>query len=136
MLKRMREIQARLTHAKALRAGQTDAELKLWYHLRAGRLGGYKFKRQVRLGPYIVDFACLETKLIVELDGSQHLESVHDLKRDAAFHEQGFQVLRFWNDAALRETAAVLEVILSTLKASPLPSPLPQAGEGVQSQST
>jgi len=131
----MRERQAKLIHAKSLRSTQTDTELKLWYHLRAHRLNGYKFKRQVRVGPYIVDFACSETQVIVELDGSQHLDSRADVKRDRALSEHGYRVLRFWNDAALKETEAVLEVILSALQGSPLPNPSPAGGRGAQAHS-
>ncbi len=128
----MRERQAKLTNAKALRVGQTDAELRLWYYLRAHRLGGFKFKRQVRLGQFIVDFACLEAKLVIELDGGQHLESEDDIRRDHSLKERGYRVLRFWNHLAMNDTKAVLEIILSTLKEAPLPNPSPASGRGAQ----
>jgi very-short-patch-repair endonuclease len=120
-----------LGKAKALRSNQTDAELRLWYHLRAGRLLGLKFKRQHPLGPYIVDFVCLTHHLIVEADGGQHNESQPDLTRDAFLSAQGFRVLRFWNDSILKETDAVLESIRLAVGEAPSPlTPLPQAGEG------
>ena len=128
----MRETQARLVHAKALRTRQTDAEIKLWSHLRGHRLNGYKFKRQARLASFIVDFACLEARLIIELDGSQHLESEADQHRDRMLLNQGYRVLRFWNDAVLKETEAVLEVILAALDAAPLPNPSPAGGRGAK----
>ena len=68
-----RERGMNLGHAKKLRSNMTDAERRLWYRLRAHRFGGVKFKRQVPIGPYIVDFACLSRKLILEIDGGQHL---------------------------------------------------------------
>ena len=105
----MRELQARLTHAKSLRVNQTDAETKLWYQLRAHRLGGFKFKRQVRISTYIADFVCLDSKLVVELDGGQHLENPADLERDRVMNQQGYRVLRFWNDAVLQETNVFLK---------------------------
>ncbi len=68
--------------AKQLRARMTDAEQRLWYRLRAHRFGGVKFKRQVPLGSYVVDFICFERKLIIEVDGGQHAESLSDGARD------------------------------------------------------
>lgn len=99
-----------LDRAKALRTGQTDAELRLWYYLRAHRFLGLKFKRQKPLGPYIVDFLCHELALIIELDGGQHGERVvYDQRRDAWLCAQGYAVLRFWNHEVLQDTPAVLE---------------------------
>ncbi|STX28537.1 putative restriction endonuclease-like [Legionella beliardensis] len=102
-------------HAKKLRQQSTMTERHLWYHLRANRLG-YKFKRQVPIGKYIVDFACLEKRLIIELDGSQHFDNqTYDEERTAWFNGHGFKVLRFWNNAVLHQTAAVVEVIMDAL---------------------
>ena len=84
--------------AKALRANQTDAELKIWQALRAGCLMGFKFKRQVPIGDFIVDFVCFEQKLIVELDGGQHMDSEKDVMRDARLNAMGFRVLKFFNN--------------------------------------
>jgi very-short-patch-repair endonuclease len=122
--------------AKSLRNGMTDAEQKLWVHLRAHRLVGFKFKRQQPLGPYIADFVCLRARLIVEVDGSQHLENVRDAKRDEWFAANGFRVLRFWNNQVLQETEAVLEEILRTVEETPLPQPLSREGRGEQPRAT
>jgi very-short-patch-repair endonuclease len=116
--------------AKSLRSSMTDAERKLWMHLRAHRLQKYKFKRQQPWGPYIADFVCLNARLIVEVDGSQHLESPRDAKRDDWFKANDFRVLRFWNDQVLQETEAVLEEILRAVEATPLPQPLSRKGRG------
>ena len=85
--------------AKQLRSNMTDVETKLWQQLRAKRFEHYKFRRQVPIGPYIVDFVCFEKRLIIELDGSQHEGSSYDVKRDAWLRSQDFRVLRFWNNA-------------------------------------
>ncbi|HET8882017.1 MAG TPA: endonuclease domain-containing protein, partial [Solimonas sp.] len=100
-----------LSRAKALRTTQTDAEQRLWYHLRAGRFLGLKFKRQHPVAPYIVDFVCLSHGLVIEADGGQHNASRHDAERDAVLVSQGFRVLRFWNDDILKDTKSVLEAI-------------------------
>lgn len=125
-----------LRNAKALRKNQTEAEQRLWYHLCAHRFEGAKFKRQKPIGPFIVDFVCLEYRLVVELDGGQHAEDVdYDARRDAWLAAQGYEVLRFWNNQVMRELPAVLERIGEALAGatgrlpSP-PAPLPQAGEG------
>ena len=105
------------TRAKALRRNATDAEKRLWQHLRNRELGRYKFRRQQPLGRCIVDFVCFEKKLVVELDGGQHLDQAgHDSRRDAWLQGQGFRVLRFWNDAALKAIDSVKEAILSALE--------------------
>ena len=121
-------------NAKHLRTHMTDAEARLWYHLRGHRFMGLKFKRQKPIGRYIVDFVCLECFLIIELDGGQHAEQRQmDQVRDGYLQERGYQVLRFWNHQVLGEMEAVLERI--RLSIDPLPSPLPpldkqRAGEG------
>jgi very-short-patch-repair endonuclease len=104
-----------LAQAKELRSNMTDAERRLWYRLRAHRFGGYKFKRQVPIGPYVVDFACLNHGLVVELDGGQHSENIKDAARDEFLRAKGFHVLRFWNNDALKNTSAILEAILKNL---------------------
>lgn len=104
--------------AKALRKNMTEAEKKLWFHLRANRLAGLHFKRQVPMGCYVVDFACVNTGLIVEVDGSQHLDSAHDEVRDARLRDAGFRVLRVWNDDVLVRTEQVLEAIALSAKPS------------------
>ncbi len=116
--------------ARALRSKSTDAERILWYHLRGRRLGGYKFRRQLVIDPYIVDFACLDGKLIVEADGGQHSDQKYiDNERTRYLEDRGFCVLRFWNNEILNELHSVLECIHQELKRSPHPSPLPE-GEG------
>src|ERR1043166_1136415 len=87
-----------LTQAKKLRSNMTDAERRLWYRLRAHRFDGHKFKRQIPVGPYVVDFACLGRKVVIEVDGGQHADSRSDIARDTYLRDQGFQVLRFWNN--------------------------------------
>ncbi len=114
--------------AKRLRSNMTDAEKLLWYHLRGHRFLGTKFKRQQPLGDYIVDFVCFEAKLVIEVDGGQHLESESDSQRDAWLQEQGFRILRFWNNEVLGETESVLGKILQYL--TPSPQPLSHQGRG------
>jgi very-short-patch-repair endonuclease len=96
----------------------TDAERRLWYWLRAHRFAGHKFKRQVPLGRYVVDFACLNRSLVIEVDGGQHADSARDRQRDAWLRARGFQVLRFWNNDVLKNTEGVLEMILAALEQS------------------
>ena len=89
----------------------TDAEQTLWYRLRGGRLNGWKFRRQHPIPPYIVDFYCMEARLVVELDGSQHSEEV-DAVRTMALERQGLMVLRFWDNQVLASMDDVLSEIL------------------------
>jgi very-short-patch-repair endonuclease len=96
-----------------MRGAPTDSELRLWRLLRDRRLSGFKFRRQVPVGPYIVDFLCVGAKLIFEADGSQHAESVRDNVRDAYLANQGWKVLRFWNNEVLQNREGVLETILA-----------------------
>ncbi len=108
----------RLTpRAQELRKSQTDAELKLWLQLRGRRLKGYKFKRQIPKGDYIVDFVCEEKKLIVEADGGQHGEqqAAYDVKRTEFLESQGYRVLRFWNNEVLTNMDGVLTIIITEL---------------------
>ncbi|HMK78241.1 MAG TPA: DUF559 domain-containing protein [Xanthobacteraceae bacterium] len=107
-----------LTHAKTLRKRMTDAEHRLWYHLRAHRFASVKFKRQVRIGTYVADFVCFDRKIIIELDGGQHANRVRDIHRDAWFATQGFRTLRFWNNDVLKNTIGVLEVIAAAIGGS------------------
>jgi very-short-patch-repair endonuclease len=119
-----------LVNAKHLRSATTDAEQALWYHLRAGRFGGFKFRRQHPIPPYVVDFVCLGQLLVIELDGSQHSPDV-DAEKNRFLTRAGFQLLRFWNHDALTQTEAVLAQIWSALHDRTLsPTPLPR-GEGL-----
>jgi very-short-patch-repair endonuclease len=130
-----------LTQAKQLRTRMTDAERRLWYHLRAHRFAGIKFKRQAPIGRYVADFVCFERKLIVEVDGGQHTTDA-DHERDTWLRSEGFQVLRFWNHDVLKRTDSVLEKILVTLDSEdryPSPGalrapPSPTGGEGTKQQ--
>jgi very-short-patch-repair endonuclease len=91
-------------------------EALLWKHLRAKRFAGFKFRRQHRVGPYFADFCCIQKRLIVELDGGQHVEQkAQDAKRTAYLAEQGYRVIRFWNDQVNREMDDVLEAIYAAL---------------------
>jgi very-short-patch-repair endonuclease len=106
---------AKVDFARTLRAAMTDAERHLWFHLRGRQLGGLRFRRQHPIGHYIADFACLERHLVIELDGSQHLDSRNDERRDECIRGAGFRILRFWNDDVLLHTSDVLSAILSDL---------------------
>jgi very-short-patch-repair endonuclease len=102
--------------ARELRKTPTDAELKLWSHLRLRQVRGYKFRGQHRLGRFIVDFVCLEKKLIIEVDGGQHDEmKLYDAKRDKWLEDKGSKVLRFWNNEVLLDIEIVLDVIAHEL---------------------
>ena len=125
---------SKLKFARVLRSGMTEAEQLLWYHLRRRQLANQRFRRQVPIGTYVVDFCCLEMRLVVEVDGSQHMDSKHDQKRDAWLSAAGYRVLRFWNHDVLCRTESVLAQILDVVATTcPLPAlghlP-PQAGEG------
>lgn len=107
-----------LDNARRLRSAMTDAEQRLWQHLRGKRLGGYKFRRQQPLGQYIADFVCIRPPLVVEADGGQHgAQAEYDTARSRYLQAQGFTVLRFWNHDILQQTESVLEQILTTLQA-------------------
>ena len=121
--------QSLLSLAKGNRKNQTDAERRLWLLLRSHRLQGWKFKRQEQLGDYIVDFVCFGARLVVEADGSQHVEDADDLSRTAWLESQGFRVIRFWNNEILLNSDGVASAILAALP--PLPNPSPARGEGL-----
>ena len=117
--------------ARMLRRHSTDAEHILWYHLRAHRMAGYKFKRQVIIGPYIVDFVCFEARLVIEADGGQHVEqAVDDKRRTALLESKGFRVIRFWNHDILQNIDSVLEDIHKQLMNTPSPQPSPSGRGG------
>ena len=108
--------------ARELRKNLTDAEGKLWAHLRLRQIEGHKFRRQRPIGPYIVDFVCLEQRLVIEVDGSQHMQRASvDARRDAWLASVGFRVLRFWDNQVLDEMDAVTEVIAAALRVSEEP---------------
>lgn len=119
-----------------LRRGMTDAERLLWQALRGRQMRGYKFRRQHPFGDFILDFVCLERKLVVEADGGQHSEGMEvDRVRTEKLSEAGFRVLRFWNHEVLRDLEAVKEKIWVGLQVDaephPHPTPLPE-GEGIE----
>jgi very-short-patch-repair endonuclease len=121
-------------HAAPLRRDATDAEQVLWAELRGRRLGGHKFRRQWTVGPYVADFCCLESGLIVEADGGQHSVET-DAARTAYLRSAGFRIFRFWNNDVLGNLDGVLATILEALggpkkEKDPHPNLLPRAGEG------
>ncbi len=97
--------------ARTLRKNQTDAEKLLWRKLRDRQLEGMKFRRQRPIGKYIVDLVCIEKKIVVEADGSQHFQSEEDKIRDGYLREQGYTVLRFWNNDILKNIDGVIQRI-------------------------
>jgi very-short-patch-repair endonuclease len=101
--------------ARRLRQELTEEELRLWHQLRAGKLG-VRFRRQQPIGRYVVDFACQTKRLIVEVDGSQHVESAYDRERDNWLHSQGYTILRFWNHDVLMHTDDVIDRIFAALE--------------------
>ncbi len=128
-----------LSHAKAMRSKPTEAERRLWSLLRGKRPAAFKFKRQQPIGPFIADFVNFEHRLIIEADGSQHIENESDAKRTAWLEGQGFTVLRSWNNDILTRTETVTDAIWAALHARPLPPtasrrvpPSPARGEGLE----
>ncbi|HXH43037.1 MAG TPA: DUF559 domain-containing protein [Bradyrhizobium sp.] len=101
--------------AKNMRHKPTDAEAAMWRLLRDRRLSAFKFRRQVPFKNYILDFVCFEKRLVIEIDGSQHVASQRDTVRDAALSAEGFSIVRYWNNDVLQQPTAVLEDILAKL---------------------
>jgi very-short-patch-repair endonuclease len=126
-----------LDYARSLRSNQTEAEVKLWARLRAGRLNGLKFRRQIAFSAdYIADFVHAKSKLIIELDGRQHVDQQsYDDRRSQFFESQGYRVIRFWNNDVFNAMDGVLEAILAAASSAPLPGAsrlsLPPEGEGM-----
>ena len=118
--------------ARQLRSDATQFEQTFWLAIRAGRFSGYKFRRQQVIGPYIVDFVCQQARLIIELDGSQHLDAHdYDRQRDAWLNTQGYRVLRVWNHEWSAYPQAVLEKLWIVLCPNqPSPQPLTPDGGG------
>jgi len=100
--------------ARDLRANMTDAERKLWSRLRREQIDGHRFRRQMPIGPYIVDFVCLASRLIIEVDGGQH-SAERDARRTAWLESQDFHVLRFWNNDVLGNLDGVIQTIEDAL---------------------
>ncbi len=120
--------------ASAMRSKPTDAESLMWYYLKDRRLKGFKFRRQVPIGPYIADFVCQQKSLIVECDGGQHNlheEKIADQSRTMFLQQRGYAVIRFWNHEIIYKTYSVLSEILKYLSPSPsLRSTSPAEGRG------
>jgi very-short-patch-repair endonuclease len=127
---RQRVAEQKREFAKRLRADSTDAEMALWTLLRSRRLAAAKFRRQVPIGPFILDFVSFEHRLVVEADGSQPAENLRDVKRDLDLSQRGFEILRFWNNDILVRPALVAEAIYQKLIIAPSPQPSPTRGEG------
>jgi len=104
--------------AQTLRRNSTDAERALWRALQRRQLGR-RFRRQLPIGPYIVDFACVEARLIVEVDGGQHAAPGDHDRRDAFLLSKGYQILRFWNNEVLQNRDGVLQRIVEMLDLPP-----------------
>ncbi|MEO8384349.1 MAG: endonuclease domain-containing protein [Betaproteobacteria bacterium] len=127
------EVRSIVARARKLRRNSTDVERKLWHRIRDKQIEEFRFRRQRPIGKYIVDFICLEAKLIVELDGGQHAEDVaYDQKRTAFLESLGYRVLRFWNNDVIENMDGVLQRLHENLlrtRANPTLA-LPLAGEG------
>ena len=116
--------------ARNLRRSMTEAEIRVWQMLRAHRTNGYKFRRQVPIGRYIADFVCHEARLVVEIDGGQHdRSSPRDTERSGFLQNEGYRILRFWNNEVLTNPDGVHETIVNAWAASPHPA-LPHRGGG------
>ena len=124
-------VKSRLTGlAKGLRRRSTDAERLLWQHLRARQLSGLKFRRQQPIGRYVVDFVCLDTGVVIEVDGGHHGEKKdQDRVRDQWLEDEGFTVLRFWDHDVLMNVEGVLEVTRKACLDHPPPAPPLKGGE-------
>jgi very-short-patch-repair endonuclease len=106
-----------LSRARVLRGQPTDAERRLWFFLRRRYVRGARFRRQVPIGPFIADFACLARRVVIELDGSQHAkDQAFDERRTQYLERQGFRVLRFWDNDVLLRTQSVLHRIWEELE--------------------
>ena len=120
---------------RRLRNNLSDAEQALWHLLRCRQISGLKFRRQHPFGDYILDFVCLENKLVIEVDGGQHgRQARHDENRTQRLQAAGFRVLRFWNNEVLKEIESVKEKIwLAVQELQPHPPPnLPLEGGGIE----
>jgi very-short-patch-repair endonuclease len=111
---------------RALRRNMTDAERSIWRILRSSQIDGHRFRRQVPFGPYIADFVCHDARLIIEIDGGQHDRSVPDeVKRTRFLQDQGYRILRFWNNEVLSNLEGVRAILAHDLRRHPHPNPHP-----------
>ena len=115
--------------ARGLRKQPTEAERRLWQLLRRRGFGA-RFSRQVPIGPFVVDFACHEQRLVVEVDGGEHADNPSDVRRTAWLAGAGYRVVRFWNDEVLANPEGVYERLTSVVRLHPPPRPSPSRGEG------
>jgi very-short-patch-repair endonuclease len=127
----IKELTSKITTvARILRKRLTDAERLLWRHLRAKHVEGFKFRRQQPIGNYIVDFVCFEKRIVIEVDGGQHVrDKDKDNRRDEWLKGQGFKVLRFWNSEVLTNLEGVLKIIKEDCLYHPPPTPPIKGGE-------
>ena len=117
---------ATTSRARSLRSDMTDVERLLWRTIRSKQVNACRFRRQHPIGPYIADFACIERRLVVELDGGQHQEqNARDEQRTVFLQTQGWQVLRFWNNGVLNNLDGDLSTIVEHLNHAPPSSPSP-----------
>ena len=114
--------------SRSLRKNPTEAEKRLWRHLQRKQLQGLKFRRQQPIDNFIVDFVCFEKRLVIELDGGQHADSLADINRTKIIESKGFLVLRFWNNEIFENMEGVLKTISNTVTPHP---DSPPKGEGV-----
>ena len=122
--------------ARTLRQNMTEAEKRIWQILRLRQIQGYKFRRQVPIGRYIADFACHEARLIVEIDGGQHDRSVpQEAERSGFLENEGYRILRFWNNEVLANLDGVYAVIAREFAGVTLTQTLPHRGGGLQRNS-
>lgn len=118
----------RTARARSLRSNMTDVERRLWMALKGKQIAGCRFRRQHPIGAYVADFACIEKMLVIELDGSQHQnQEAYDEDRSRYLNQQGWQVVRFWNNEVLENLDGVLEAILEKLEST---APFSLAEEG------
>jgi very-short-patch-repair endonuclease len=119
--------------ARRMRAKPTEAEKKLWWHLRHHLTpANTHFRRQVQIGRFIVDFASHKVRLVIEVDGGQHADSKADAERTKFIESEGYRVLRFWNNDVLGNMEGVFEEILRAITTTPTPDPSPQGGGGTR----
>ncbi len=122
--------------ARRLRRNMTDSENRMWYYLRNRRLGGYKFVREYVIGKYIADFVCREKKLILEIDGGQHMEAIeYDLRVTKYLESRGYRVLRIWNHDVFKNMQGVMDSVLNLLESvltptTLIPNPSPSREKG------
>jgi very-short-patch-repair endonuclease len=117
--------------AGTLRGNMTEAEKRLWQILRSHQMKGYKFRRQVPIGRYIADFVCHKARLIIEIDGGQHdRSSPREAERSGFLQNEGYRILRFWNNEVLANLGGVHETIVGELGRITPTQPSPIKGEG------